>query len=76
MFPSLGENIAKIEIFARRQRKGYLCLGNQAPMTYGEDIVISLNKLIKNNIEDISEIVYNYNSNKDKELFALWMNKK
>lgn len=76
MFPSLGENISKIEIFARRQRKGYLCLGNQAPMTYGEDIVISLNKLIKNNIEDISEIVFNYNSNKDKELFALWMNKK
>lgn len=45
MFPNLGEE-NKIEIFARRQRPGWTCVGNQAPATMGEDIRISLNNLI------------------------------
>lgn len=42
MFP----NSNKIEIFARRPREGWLCLGNQSPTSLGEDIRDSLNKLI------------------------------
>ena len=43
MFP--GNNNAKLELFSRRQRKGWYCLGNEAPMTKGEDIRESFKKL-------------------------------
>lgn len=36
----------KLEIFARRQREGWVCIGNEAPATKGEDIRVSLEKLI------------------------------
>jgi N6-adenosine-specific RNA methylase IME4 len=36
---------AKIELFARRQRPGWICVGNQAPETEGEDIRDSLARL-------------------------------
>lgn len=39
----------KIELFARRERAGWLCIGNEAPATLNEDIRDSLKKLI---IED------------------------
>jgi N6-adenosine-specific RNA methylase IME4 len=44
MFPSGN----KIELFARRIRSGYTCLGNEIPVNgvVGEDIRISLNRLI------------------------------
>lgn len=42
MFPKAK----KIEIFARRDVKGWKCLGNQCPSTMGEDIRVSLEKLI------------------------------
>ena len=38
------------EIFGRRLRPGWIVLGNESPMTYGEDIRVSLNKLI-NDVE-------------------------
>jgi len=38
------ENINFLELFARRQRKNWLCLGNE--VCNGEDILDSLNKLI------------------------------
>jgi N6-adenosine-specific RNA methylase IME4 len=46
MFPS--KDINRLEIFARRHRKGWLCLGNQVNgnQIIGEDIRVSLNKLI------------------------------
>lgn len=44
MFP----NTKKLEIFARRKRKGWVCIGNQAPDTLGEDIRDSLKDLISN----------------------------
>lgn len=37
----------KCEIFARRQRLGWVCLGNQSPATFGQDITDSLEDLIK-----------------------------
>jgi N6-adenosine-specific RNA methylase IME4 len=43
MFPD--SSIKKIEIFARRQRPNWLCVGNESPMTHGEDIFVSANKL-------------------------------
>lgn len=44
MFP----NTKKIELFARRDRIGWTCIGNESLTTYGEDIRDSLNKLINN----------------------------
>jgi N6-adenosine-specific RNA methylase IME4 len=35
----------KVELFARRARKGYLCAGNECPLTLKEDIRESLRKL-------------------------------
>jgi N6-adenosine-specific RNA methylase IME4 len=43
MFPN---SVNKLEIFARRQRSGWVCIGNESPMSLGEDINESLNKLI------------------------------
>lgn len=43
MFPN--QELNRLELFARRQRPGWLCLGNQAPMSYDEDINISMDKL-------------------------------
>lgn len=44
MFPTYQGN--KIELFARRQRDGWVCIGNEAPATLGEDITISIDKLL------------------------------
>lgn len=41
MFP----NLPKLEIFGRRQKAGWTVIGNQAPMTFDNDIVDSLKKL-------------------------------
>lgn len=37
----------KIEIFARRERKGWTVIGNECPATKGQDIYDSLNNLIR-----------------------------
>jgi N6-adenosine-specific RNA methylase IME4 len=73
MFPE--DNNAKLELFSRRQRKGWWCLGNEAPMTKNEDILVSLNKL---NLSDpeylipINKVISCYDGEKDKELFKMW----
>ena len=41
MFPKS----TKLELFARRERKGWMCLGNQCPSTIGQDITTSLASL-------------------------------
>lgn len=47
MYPSASGIIDKIELFARRDRPGWLCLGNECPSTKDEDIRDSLKKIIK-----------------------------
>lgn len=69
------KNINKIELFARRQRSGWMCIGNQSPMTMGEDINLSLQKLIsatKKETDDINDIICSYEQGKDKDLFEAW----
>lgn len=47
MFPSTPtKTIEKIELFARRDRAGWVTLGNQSPSSYGEDIRDSIKKLL------------------------------
>jgi N6-adenosine-specific RNA methylase IME4 len=41
-----------IELFARRARPGWTCVGNEAPATMGEDIRDSLNTLIEAPLHD------------------------
>lgn len=45
MFKSDDEEINKLELFARRDRKGWTCLGNECPSTFSEDIRESLSNL-------------------------------
>ena len=42
MFPQWD----KLEMFARRQRPGWTCIGNEAPATQGEDVRHSIGKLL------------------------------
>ena len=42
MFPEWD----KLELFARRDRKGWTCIGNEAPLTAGEDIRDSISDLV------------------------------
>lgn len=67
----------KIEIFARRQRKGWVCIGNESPMTLGEDISISIDKLL--NLSGINELkliklINEYEPSKSEELYNFWKN--
>ena len=41
MFP----DCSKIELFSRRQRPNWICIGNESPTTVGEDINVSVNSL-------------------------------
>jgi mRNA (2'-O-methyladenosine-N6-)-methyltransferase len=41
MFP----RVKKVELFARRDRKGWTCMGLECPSTLGEDIRVSINAL-------------------------------
>lgn len=40
-----GKGIKKLEIFARRERKNWVCIGNEVKATLNEDIYDSLNNL-------------------------------
>ena len=44
-----------LELFARRQRLGWICAGNEAPMTFSEDIRTSITKLSNINIDSLKE---------------------
>lgn len=35
----------RLEVFARRHRPGWTCIGNEAPQTYGQDVRASLRQL-------------------------------
>lgn len=62
----------KIELFARRQRKGWFCLGNEAPMTVGEDIFYSINKL--SNLDQKSFDFVKKSINEEKDIRLNWLN--
>lgn len=59
MFPSFEK---KIELFARRDRIGYDCFGNECKSTFGQDIRYSLWKMILEN-EDMFESFDNQSTN-------------
>lgn len=63
MFPN--ENY--IELFARRQRPNWVCVGNEAPMTFGEDIFDSIEK-----IKQIDETKIKAVLQDESKLKALW----
>jgi N6-adenosine-specific RNA methylase IME4 len=48
MFPG----VPKLELFARRDRPGWTCIGNEAPDTHGQDIRDSLRDLAEQMIPD------------------------
>jgi N6-adenosine-specific RNA methylase IME4 len=60
----------KIELFARRPRKGWLTLGNEVEMTLNEDINISLNKAKNLTQAELHNILNAENQ------FELWQNLK
>lgn len=65
MFP----NSTKLELFARRQKPGWLCIGNQSFITEKEDIRLSIDKLT----QDLSDIKDNLLSGKeDPQLKEIW----
>jgi N6-adenosine-specific RNA methylase IME4 len=58
MFPSTSEyKINKLELFARRQKNGWLCCGNEAPMTFGEDLRDNIDKIINCPNEQFLELM-------------------
>lgn len=65
MFPSITN---KIELFARRQRKNWICLGNEAPMSSAENIIVSLDKIKNISEEDLKELLKDPDSKIWKEL--------
>ena len=70
-----GNNNAKLELFSRRQRKGWYCLGNEAPMTKGEDIRESFKKLSiakQKDLFPINKVISCYDGEEDKKLFEMW----
>jgi N6-adenosine-specific RNA methylase IME4 len=47
-----------LELFARRERENWICIGNEAPLTMGQDIRDSIEDLIQLEIiEDVSGIL-------------------
>lgn len=69
-----GNNVNKIELFARRQRKGTICIGNEAPMTLNEDIRLSLSKLMDlsdDKIVSIKEII-SLDKIDNEKLVSIW----
>lgn len=59
----------KIEIFARRQRPGWICLGNEAPMSKGEDVFTSLSKTQQLTDQQYQDLLAINNHN---DLYNFW----
>jgi len=68
MFPESSVN--KIELFARRQRNNWCCVGNESPMTKHEDINISFNKIIKLSFSEYINIMTVCQD--PQKLFEMW----
>lgn len=67
MFP----NGNRLELFSRRQKKGWVCLGNEAPMSKNEDIRKSLLKL-KGDISPINELINSSGNDIEIKMNELW----
>lgn len=68
MFP----NATKTELFARRSRKNWICVGNENKTTENEDIKVSLNKLALLTDTQSNEIIKLINENKLEEAKKAW----
>lgn len=70
MFPN--PKLKKLEIFARRQRKGWVCVGNESAMTPNEDVTVSLEKLQTNLSDNLQDLINNYSIDKLQDLQSEW----
>jgi len=71
MFPGSS----KIDIFSRKQRSNWICIGDQSPMSSGEDINKSLIKLDSLSENDYNHIISLTSSDTDKQdLHKFWNN--
>lgn len=68
------KKLKRLELFARRQRNNYICLGNEAPMNWGEDIRDSIDKLKRVKVEDYNEILELAKNGKKDEMANVWKN--
>lgn len=59
-----------LEVFARRQRDGWLCIGNENYMTKNENITISLKKLIEISSPEYTNIMSFCHD--QQKMFELW----
>ena len=66
MFPDTD----KLEMFARRQLDGWCCVGNEAPMTHDESIMVSLQKLTNISSPDYNNIMSFCHD--QQKLFEMW----
>jgi N6-adenosine-specific RNA methylase IME4 len=69
MFPEA--KFSKLELFARRQRLGWICVGNEAPMSKGEDIRQSIEKL-KLDMSPINNLIYCYDEGVEEKMQEVW----
>jgi N6-adenosine-specific RNA methylase IME4 len=69
MFPKTECN--KLELFARRQKRGWYCLGNEVLMSKGEDIRKSLSKL-KGDMSPFNDLIYSSGEEIEKTMQELW----
>lgn len=69
---SIFPDLSKIELFSRRQRPGWVCVGNEAPMSKDEDIFNSIKKLKL--VSDLTEkdILAAANANQKEQLSKIW----
>lgn len=69
MFPKTECN--KLELFARRQKRGWFCIGNEVLMSRGEDIRKSLSKL-KGDMSTFNDLIYSTDEEAEKKMQELW----
>lgn len=69
-----NNNLKRVELFARRQRDNYLCLGNEAPMSNEEDIISSVEKLSKLKIKDYKKLLTMADKQNYQDMEEFWVN--
>ena len=69
MFPDAQH---KLELFGRRSRPGWSVLGNESPMTFGEDVTLSLGKLNKLTVTQAESLEKNLKTIDANKLKDFW----
>lgn len=69
MFPKA--KFSKLELFARRQKTGWICVGNEAPMSKGEDVKQSIEKL-KGDMSPINNLIYCCDEGVEEKMQEVW----